>query len=131
MPKASDIGDHVLKADIEGVMSVGIKGLQPYPDHTYQPNKFVTRAEFAIMIEDVLEKVTADKKISTRNFGGSSPFPDLRNDQYFFNAVMTCTTRGILKAKDVATGEFDPMGVVTGADALNSIRELKIQLEKY
>lgn len=131
VPKVTDIDDHVLKADIEGVMSVGIKGLQPYPDHTYQPDKFITRAEFAIMVEDILEKVTADKKISTRNFGGSSPFPDLRSDQYFFNAVMTCTTRGIMKAKEVSTGEFHPMGIVSGADALNSVRELKIQLEKY
>ncbi|MBU0993419.1 MAG: S-layer homology domain-containing protein [Proteobacteria bacterium] len=131
VPRATDITNHVLKADIEAVMDVGIKGLQPYPDHTFQPDKMITRAEFAIMVEDILEKMSAEKNMATRNFGGSSPFPDLRNDQYYFNAVMTCTTRGIMKAKDIATGQFDPMGTISGAEAMNSIRELKIQLEKF
>ena len=131
VPKATDIGTHVLKTDIEAVMGVGIKGLQPYPDHTFQPDKMITRAEFAIMIEDILSKMSAENSMATRNFGGSSPFPDVRSDQYFFNAIMTCTTRGIMKAKDIATGEFVPMDTVSGAEALNSVRELKIQLERY
>ncbi len=44
---------------------------------------------------------------------------------------MVCTTRGIMEVKDVATGEFDAMGVVPGADALLSLRTLKIELKKH
>jgi TolA-binding protein len=131
VPAATDIANHVLRADIQAVMDAGVKGLEPYPDHTFQPEKMITRAEFAIMIEDILAKMSADLTISTKNFGGDSPFPDVRSDHYFFNAILTCTTRGIMKAKDVATGEFDPMGTVSGAEAMNSLRELKIQLAKY
>ena len=127
-PPATDIADHVLKADIDAVIANGIKGLQPFPDHTFQPNKIITRAEFAMMIEDILIKITGDDGLATKFIGNESPFPDLRNDLPFFNAVMVCVTRNILETKDVATGEFQPMGAVSGAEALLSIRALKTQL---
>ncbi|MBU4463248.1 MAG: S-layer homology domain-containing protein, partial [Proteobacteria bacterium] len=125
---ATDIDDHVLKADIDAVIEIGIKGLQPFPDHTYKPYQTITRAEFAMMIEDILIKLTGVDDLATRFIGGVSPFPDLRNDLPYFNAVMICTTRGIMVAKDLATGEFDAIGPVSGADALLSIRLLKSQL---
>ena len=55
-------------------------------------------------------------------------FPDVRSDQYFFNAAMVATSRGFLEA-DKATGEFKPGDPVSGADALLSIREFKDQLK--
>ena len=125
---AIDIDDHVLKADINAVIEIGIKGLQPFPDHTYRPDQMVTRAEFAMMVEDILIKITGSDALATQFIGSRSPFPDLRSDLPFFNAVMTCTTRGIMPAKDVRTGAFDPMGLISGADALLSIRTLKSQL---
>jgi tetratricopeptide (TPR) repeat protein len=128
VPPATDIEDHVLKVDIDAVIAIGIKGLQPYPDHTYKPYKIITRAEFAMMIEDILIKITGDENLATRFIGNESPFPDLRSDLSFFNAVMVCTTRNILEVKDVSTGEFDPKGSVSGAESLLSIRILKSQL---
>jgi len=125
---ATDIDDHVLKADIDAVIEIGIKGLQPFPDHTYKPYQTITRAEFAMMIEDILVKLTGVDDLATRFIGSVSPFPDLRNDLPYFNAVMICTTRGIMVAKDLATGEFDAIGPVSGADALLSIRMLKSQI---
>jgi tetratricopeptide (TPR) repeat protein len=125
---ATDIDDHVLKADIDAVIEIEIKGLQPFPDHTYKPYQTITRAEFAMMIEDILIKLTGVDDLSTRFIGSVSPFPDLRNDLPYFNAVMICSTRGIMVAKDLATGEFDAIGPVSGADALLSIRSLKSQL---
>lgn len=128
---ATDIADHVLKADIDAVIAHGIKGLQPFPDHTYRPYQPITRAEFAMMIEDILTKITRDEKLATQFIGNASPFPDLRSDLPYFNAVMVCTTRGIMETADMGTGEFRPLGTVSGADALLSIRALKTQLEKY
>lgn len=125
---ATDIDDHVLKADIDAVIEIGIKGLQPFPDHTYKPYQTITRAEFAMMIEDILIKLTGVDDLATRFIGSVSPFPDVRNDLPYFNAVMICTTRGIMVAKDLATGEFDAVGPVSGADALLSIRMLKSQI---
>lgn len=128
---ATDIKDHVLKTDIDTVMELMVKGLEPYPDHTFQPDKKITRAEYAIMIEDVLVKVSGDEKLSTKFLGENSPFPDLRNDLPYFNAVMVVTTRGIMKAKDLTTGEFAPMDTISGADALLIIRKIKDELRFF
>ena len=122
---AVDIADHVLKTDIEAVMEHGIKGIEPYPDHTFKPDQKIARAEYAIMIEDILIKATGDQELATKFIGSPSPFPDLRNDLSYYNAVMVCTTRGIMETKDMTTGEFDPMGSVSGADALLIIRKLQ------
>ena len=124
-PAALDIADHVLKTDIETVIELGIKGIEPYPDHTFKPDQKIARAEYAMMIEDVLIRVTGDDKLATKFIGSPSPFPDLRNDLSYYNAVMVCTTRGIMGTRDLTTGEFDPMGSVSGPDALLVIRKLE------
>jgi len=128
LPPATDIADYVLKTDVDAVIAIGIHGLEPYPDHTFRPNEKITRANYAVMIEDILIKVTGDQKLATKFIGSESPFPDLRNDLHYFNAVMVCTTRGILQG-DVGSGEFKPMGSISGADALLAIRTLKSQIE--
>jgi len=131
IPAATDIADHVLKADIDAVMEIGIKGLQPYPDHTFKPYEMINRAEFAMMIEDIMINITGVEGLATRFIGSVSPFPDLRNDLPYFNAVILCTTRGIMVAKDLRSGEFDAVGNVSGAEALLSLRVLKTQIQKY
>lgn len=128
LPPATDSAEHVLKTDIDAVIKLGVKGLEPYPDHTFQPNKTITRAEYAMMLEDILIKVTGDQNLATKFIGSASPFPDLRNDLHYFNAVMVCTTRGILES-DLSSGEFKPMGTISGAEALLAIRVLKSQIE--
>lgn len=129
LPK--DIVDHVLKADIEAVIAIGIKGLQPFPDGTFKPDTNVTRAEYAMIVEDILITITGETGLATQFIGNQSPFPDLRNDLPYFNAVMVCTSRGILEAQDLGTGAFRPTGLISGADALLSIRALKSQLNRY
>lgn len=126
-----DIADHVLKADIEAVIAIGIKGLQPFPDGNFKPDADVTRAEYAMIVEDILITITGDTALATKFIGNKSPFPDLRSDLPYFNAVMVCTSRGILEAVDLGTGEFRPTGLISGADALLSIRALKSQLNQY
>lgn len=128
---ATDIKDHVLKTDIDTVMELMVKGLEPYPDHTFQPDKKITRAEYAIMVEDILIKVSGDEKLATKFIGEKSPFPDLRSDLPYFNAVMVVTTRGIMQAKDMTTGEFAAMDTISGADALLVIRKLKDELRFF
>lgn len=131
IPDATDIENHVLKNDIIAFLDLGIKGLEAHADHTFQPNKYLTRAEFAMLIQDILITIIGDDELDTKFFGDTPVFPDLRSDMYYYNAVMVCSSRGILKAKDFRTGEFDPMGTISGAEALIAIRELKNQLSAY
>jgi Tfp pilus assembly protein PilF len=128
---ATDIQAHVLRADIDTVLRLGVRGLEPTPDHKFLPNEKVNRAAYAMMVEDILIKVTGNQKLATEFIGSKSPFPDLRNDLPYFNAVMVCTSRGIMEAKDMSTGEFNPRGTVSGADALLIIRKLKDELRFF
>jgi tetratricopeptide (TPR) repeat protein len=128
---ATDIQAHVLRTDIETVLRLGVKGLEPSPDHKFFPNDKVNRAAYSMMIEDILIKVSGDTKLATKFIGSKSPFPDLRSDLPYFNAVMVTTSRGIMEAKDLTTGEFGPMGTVSGADALLIIRRVKDELRFF
>ena len=132
-PKAAalpaDIVNHPLKADIEGMIEIGVRGLEVYPDGLFRPNDLVERAAYAMMIEDILIKVSGDSGLATRFIGSPSPFPDLRSDLPYFNAVMVVTTRQIMGAQDIASGEFVPMGPVPGADALLIIRKIREALK--
>ena len=128
MEAATDIADSWLKPSIDTVLKLQVRGLEAGPNHTFEPNKLITKGEFALMLEDILIKVTGDEKLATKYIGATSPFPDVRNDHYAFSAIMTVTSRGFLEA-DKATGEFKPGDSVSGADALLAIREFKNQLK--
>lgn len=128
---AKDIGNHPLKADIEGIIQIGVRGLEAYPDGTFRPNDLVDRATYAMMIEDILIKMTGDNALATKFIGSTSPFPDLRPDLPYFNAVMVVTSRGIMEAKDLSSGEFAPLNPVPGVDALLIIRKIKEELKIF
>jgi tetratricopeptide (TPR) repeat protein len=125
----ADIANHPLKADIEGIIEIGVRGMETYSDGLFRPNDLVERAAYAMMIEDILIKVSGDNALATRFIGSTSPFPDLRSDLPYFNAVMVVTTRQIMGAKNITTGEFVPMGPVGGADALLIIRKIREELK--
>jgi tetratricopeptide (TPR) repeat protein len=125
---ATDINDNWLKPSIETILKLQVRGLEAGPNHKFDPDKLITKGEFALMLEDILIKVTGDEKMAAKFLGVTSPFPDVRNDYYAFNAIMVTTSRGFIEA-DKATGEFNASDPVSGADALLSIREFKNQLK--
>ncbi|MEW6544363.1 MAG: hypothetical protein AB1411_12240 [Nitrospirota bacterium] len=128
MEPATDIATHPLKADIDTVVKLGVRGLEPSPEHKFEPSKPITKAEYAIMLEDIMIRITGDEKLATQYFGQKSLFPDVRPDVYYFNAAMILASRGILEA-DKTTGEFGAVQPVSGADALLAIRMFKEALK--
>ena len=126
---AKDIADHPLRADIEAILEIGVRGLENYPDGNFHPADIVTRAAYAMMLEDILIKVSGDYAMSTKFIGSTSPFPDLRSELPYFNAIMVVTSRGIMGAKDLTTGEFAPLNPVPGVDALLIIKKIKEDLK--
>jgi hypothetical protein len=126
---ANDIANVPLRTDIESILKLGVRGLENYPDGNFHPAELVTRAAYAIMLEDILIKVTGDNSLATKFIGSTSPFPDLRTDLPYFNAVMVVTSRGIMEAKDMTSGEFVPLNPVSGVDALLMIRKFKEELK--
>lgn len=124
-----DITLNPLKADIDAILSIGVRGLECYPDGSFRPSELIARGSYAMMIEDVLIKVTGDQNLATKFIGSASPFPDLRPDLPYFNAVMVVTSRGIMEAIDIRTAEFAPLAPVSGADALLIIKKIREELK--
>jgi tetratricopeptide (TPR) repeat protein len=130
-PLASDISEHPLREDIETVLKLQVRGLEANPQYLFFPNKEITRAEYALMLEDVLIQVTQNSALSTRFVGDTSPFVDVRPDAYYYNAARTLVSRNIMQLQDRIRGEFGPDRAVAGADALLSLRLLKDELQRF
>lgn len=132
VPIPPDVKDHPLKTDVQRVISLGIKGLDTFPDGTFAPNESILRASYAMMITDVVSTLTNDPSLANKYEGSISPFADVRNDVPYFNAVMVCTTRGIIEAKGgMKQSIFGPMDPVSGAEAVLAIRRLKEDLRLF
>jgi tetratricopeptide (TPR) repeat protein len=125
-----DAAGHPLRQDIALVLELGVKGLERMPDGTFQPKSPLTRAEAAMIWEDVIVRATGDTALATQYVGGVSPFADLGSDHPAFNAAVLATTRGIMDA-GARGGRFEPLGPVSGADALLSIKRLKDALNVF
>jgi len=128
-PLPLDVMGHPLKGEIERVLQLEIEGLKTFDDGSFGPNEYVTRADFAVIVADVIAKKEGEPLMVGRYSGVVSPFKDLRHDAAYFNAVMTCTMRG--RIMEGENGLFDPTGTLSGADALLSIRKLKRELNIF
>lgn len=127
VPDLVDIDGHQAEKYIGIVARYGILG--QYPDHRFYPDKPLTRAGFSIAVQDILIALTKQDDLKTKFVSSPSPFSDVEESNYAYNAILLTTTRGILSA-DVETGAFHPQKVVSGADALIGLRQLKIIIEK-
>ena len=126
---AKDIADHPLKTDIEVILETGVRGLENDPKGNFNPSEVLSRGEYAVMLEDILIKLTGEKDLAARYVNSKSLFPDVPADMPYFNAIISVTSRGIMEAKNTKTGEFAPLKPVTGVDALLIIRKLKKELK--
>jgi hypothetical protein len=132
VPIPPDVKDHPLRTDVQRAITLGIKGLDTFPDGTFAPFEPIVRASYAMMIADIIGTVTNDPSLANKYQGAASPFVDVRNDVPYFNAVMVCTNRGIMEARDsVSHTIFGPMDSVSGAKALLAIRRLKEDLRLF
>ncbi|MBF0443990.1 MAG: S-layer homology domain-containing protein [Magnetococcales bacterium] len=124
----ADMLNHPFRDEVATVMKWNIRGLAPIYDATTRANLFkpdlnVNRKELALMLEDVLVRITGQEEIATQNIGHNSPFPDVDKSVGWFNAAMTMTTRGLMKSE--LSGEFRPNDPVTGADLLLAVFTLR------
>ncbi len=131
----ADVLNHPFKDEILTIMKWKVRGLEPKYDETtkaylFMPAEPVLRHEMALILEDVLIKLTGDERIATAYFGhDKSPFPDIKATAPWYNAVMNMTTRGIMEPE--LSGEFRSDAVVDGAEALLAIRVLRQKMNIY
>jgi len=122
---ATDLKGNPYQADINAVIVLNLNGLALFSDNMFRPDLPMTRAAFAMVMEDLLIRVTRNEELATMFVGAPSPFPDLRNDQPYFNAVMVVTEQGMMESVNSQTNDFEPMEPVSGVDALFGIHSLQ------
>ncbi len=119
----SDITGHWAEDWIKAIIGLGLVGLEPFPDGTFKPDLPVTRANFALVAQSVLFLLLDDPQLTTKYFGESSRFPDVKSHDYIYNAVALCVGKGILQTQP--DGSFGPAEYISGTDALLGVSRLK------
>jgi hypothetical protein len=126
---ANDIADHPLKKDIEGILETKVRGLENDPNGNFKPGEVLSRGEYAIMLEDILIKLTGEMDLAAKYVNSKSLFPDVPSDMPYFKAIIAVSSQGIMEAKNIKTGEFAPLKPLSGVEALLTIRKLKEKLK--
>lgn len=126
----ADMAGHPLALDVEKVLRYGVRGMGLYPDRTFRPDEPVTRAEAAMIFEDVIVRATGKAELGTQFIGETSHLPDMRGDHPAFNAAMLCISRGVMEA-DLRSGAFRPLDAVSGIEALAAVKALKRDLSLF
>jgi len=119
----TDIDNHWAKNFITDIADLNIRGLEPYPDHTFHPQELVNRGEFAMMVEDAIIAILGDQSLATKHIGTESRFPDVNSSHPSYNAICNAVDKNVLDAE--MNGEFGLDKSVSGPDALLAIRKLK------
>ncbi|MBD3393135.1 MAG: tetratricopeptide repeat protein [Chitinivibrionales bacterium] len=119
----TDIEGHWAKNFIMDIVELDIRGLEPYPDHTFHPQELVNRGEYAMMVEDVIIAILGDESLATKHIGSESRFPDVNPSHPAYNAICNAVDKNVMDAE--MNGEFKPDASVSGPDALLVIRNLK------
>ncbi|MCK5224656.1 S-layer homology domain-containing protein [Candidatus Calescamantes bacterium] len=120
----TDLTSHWAKNWVKEVLALDIRGLKPFPDGLFKPDMFMTRANFAQSIEDLIVLIDNDAAVTKKYIGETSHFPDVRSDYYAYNSIALVVDRGVLEVKSLK-GEFLPEATISGAEALLAIRALQ------
>ena len=100
---ATDINGHWAEATINKWLDAG--SISGYEDGTFQPDRAMTRAEFATLLANVVSK---DATI------GDAVFTDVTEGQWFYEPVMKLVALGII-AEDTT---FNPDAYITRQDVM-------------
>ncbi len=126
----TDVAGHPLRHAVEIVAAYDVRGLRPFHGGRFAPDIPLSKAEAAMVLEDIIVRATGDDALATKFIGRESPFVDVRPDHPFFNAVMLATTRGLL-ASNARQGRFEPAAPLSGAEAALAVSALETELNVW
>ncbi len=96
-----DYENHWAKDNIDTAVANG--WINGYPDHSFKPNKSLTRADFVTMLARVSGEELPEVKVS--------PFPDFGAEMYYAQSVQWAVNAGIINGFE--DGTFGPMQPIT------------------
>lgn len=118
----TDIGGHWAAPWISSVMDAGV--MEPFPNHTFQPEGQVRRADFAAIVSRALALASALDPPRAKNWQRDrASFSDLQPTHPAYDAASRAVGTRILTA--TPDGAFEPTRLVTGAEASEAIARLQ------
>ena len=121
-PTPPDIKNDPFLLEIKDFLTYNFRGLTVDRNNRFHPDAPVSRAEFSLLAEDILHRKTQSPAASTRYIGSKSPFADVADDYFAFNAIITVTIKGILTPD--TQGRFHPEAPITRAETHEAIDRL-------
>ena len=94
------------------------KILNGFPDGTFRPDSFVTRAEFTKMIVDFVADIPSEEDMV---------FDDVSSDDWYADCVSDAASKGIITGYD---GRFNPNADIKREDAAVVIYRIYVLLDK-
>jgi tetratricopeptide (TPR) repeat protein len=107
---------------ILSVVRAGV--MEAYPNHTFQPDVTVRRADLAQAVSRALSIIAAENpKLADSWRNAKRQFPDVSPGHLIYPAASLSVEAGVMKT--VEDGRFDLTRPVTGAEAVAAVRALE------
>lgn len=118
----TDVRRHWAEAWILSVARAGV--LDPFENHTFQPETIVRRVEFAQAVTRLLDRVAEIAPAqATRWANARGKFPDMTAGHLAYPAASVATAAGVISVDP--DGSFNPTRPVTGAEATAALDALR------
>jgi hypothetical protein len=118
----SDVGTHWAATWIVAVVRAGI--IEPFDNHTFQPQGVVRRADLAVAMSRVLARLAAEDPNRARTWQASRMrFTDLGPTHLAYPSASMAVAAGVMETG--ANSTFQPSQVVTGAEALTAVARVE------
>jgi tetratricopeptide (TPR) repeat protein len=116
----TDIRTHWAATWVMAVARAGI--MDPFDNHTFQPNAVVRRADLAIAMSRLLTRLAVQDPVRGRSWSAARVrFPDLAATHLAYPAASMAVTAGVMSTNGDL---FQPAQAVTGAEAIAAVSRI-------
>ncbi len=130
-PVPSDVFRSRFRRSILTVVALRIKGLEPSYSplssrYIFKPKKVVTRKDFAVIMDDLLKRLSLIGAPRKDKGPSRKPYSDVPPGVPWYSAVMDVTGADLMKAGP--DGNFRPYDEIDGPDVFSAVMDVKDML---
>ncbi|OPL15834.1 MAG: hypothetical protein AVO39_07015 [delta proteobacterium MLS_D] len=116
---------HPCRREIEKIAALGLQGLELYPDGNFYPDGVVSRLNLAVVLYNILVKVTGDERLADRYATPPSETGEEGKEQFLHEAARVIIARDIMDRELFTSSELAPYEPISGDRALMAIHNFR------